>query len=349
MNTKTMCIEELTELVVSALIASGIEKDESGIVANVLINANLMGMDSHGVDLLPTYLRRIEQGGILKNPKKQVIFETSFMKIIDADGGIGPVTACQAATDAINQANENGISIVMVRNSNHIGMLGYYTRMIASKNQLGIVLTNSGPNVAAWGGKEAVLGNNALSVALPNDGGIPFVLDMATGEVACGKIRDLAEKGITEIPKTWALNAAGQPASHPQEFIDGGVVLPFGGHKGFGIGMVVDLLTGVLSGGSYSVNVKRQRVHADKISESCHTFIALDVSKIAPLEEFNGRVQDWLESIKNSLKADGVEEILIPGEKEKKAMEDRKDGIPIAMGTYNKLKLINDQLQLSLI
>ncbi|HDR4695483.1 Ldh family oxidoreductase [Bacillus cereus] len=323
--------KELEVFITKMFRSYNLKEADALISAKILVEANLWGTDSHGSSLLSTYLTRIKDGGINITPSIQTLWEKGGQILIDADGCIGPSVAYNATTKAITLAKEYGVSWVMVRNSNHIGMLGYYTRLITEAGLLGIVLTNSGPNVAAWGGVEAVLGNNAFSVGVPGSEFPPFLLDIATGEVACGRVRQHAERG-EKIPEGWILNSNGESTTNPNDLIDGGVVLPFGKHKGFGIGMMVDLLTGVLSGGLFAANVNRQREDSSIVAGSSHTFIAFDFSQYISQDEWEIRINQWISMIKNSKKCDGVNEILIPGEKEKNTLQTRrKQGIPLSM------------------
>ncbi|WHX86984.1 Ldh family oxidoreductase [Bacillus paralicheniformis] len=294
----------------------GLSMKEAEITSDVLVSANLYGVDSHGISLIETYIRRINEGGIKINPKRNIEKINGFVEMIDASGGIGPVTASLATERVIKMAKEDGVGTVMVKNSNHIGMLGYYANMIAENEMIGIVLTNSGPNVAAWGGAEAVLGNNAIAVSVPGRHEISFLLDIASGEVACGKVRTALEKGDKKIPFGWIVDKDGRDTDSPLDFLSGGVVLPFGKHKGYGIGMLIDLFTGVLSGGLYASQVKKQRDDYSSVAESSHTFIGIRINLFMELEQFFCRIEDWVALIKSSKRAEGIEEILIPGERE---------------------------------
>ncbi|MCP3776509.1 Ldh family oxidoreductase [Paenibacillus sp. MZ04-78.2] len=321
--------DKLKQIVINIFTSLNVKHVDAAITADALVNANFCGVDSHGIDLLPTYVERIKHGGINKRANIKIVFENNGQMIIDADGALGPVVAHYATNQSTKLAKEHGVSWVTVKNSNHIGMLGHYTRIMCDVNLIGIVLTNSGPNVAAWGGAEAVMGNNALSVGVPGSGFPSFLLDMATGEVACGKIRLCANSG-QEVPEGWILDSNGKPTTNPQDFINEGVVLPFGKHKGFGIGMMVDLLTGVISGGLFGKDVRRQRQNHTLIAGSSQTFIAYDFDKYMNKEEFNQRIDSWINMVKTSKKAFGFDEIIIPGENERNIYIQRmNEGIPI--------------------
>lgn len=340
-------VKDLLAFAQEVLQKAGLEFEDASITADVLVAADVCGISSHGTGLLPTYVRRLQQGGIRAEAKPKEVWRKAGQLLVDACGAMGPVTAVQAVHEVLTSAKRYGAGLVMVKNSNHIGMLGYYSRMIAEQGLIGIVLTNSGPNVAAWGGAEPVLGNNALSVSVPGRDEPLFLLDIATGEVACGRVRLAAQSGEKEIPEGWILDAEGRPSTDPQDFINGGVVLPFGKHKGFGIGMLVDLLTGVMSGGLFASKVRRQRADYAKIAGSSHTFIAYDVTQYMSLETFIERVEEWIQIIKCTKKADGFDEILIPGEREMRIKRIREsEGVPFEEKQLVPLIQIAEELEI---
>ena len=348
--TKKINARVLKKIIEEILFKNGLSEEDSRITSEVLINANLYGVDSHGISLIETYVNRIKEGGINSSPNRNVIKDSGCITIIDADGGMGPVSATLATQNAIKKAEGHGVGVVMVNNSNHIGMLAHYVNEITKNEMIGIVLTNSGPNVAAWGGAEAVLGNNALAVGIPVQNEAAFLLDMASGIVACGKVRMAADKGIEKIPNDWILDKNGEKTDSPLDFLNGGVVLPFGQHKGYGIGMLIDFFTGVLSGGKFATQVQRQRSDYSKISESSHTFIAINPELFIEKEELNKRVEEWLTIIKGSKKAFNVEEILIPGETEKnKFTTNVREGIEITEKQLNVLKSLAEDYVFDLI
>ncbi|MGD6976501.1 MULTISPECIES: Ldh family oxidoreductase [Bacillus] len=334
----------LKKFISQVLQRVGLPMRDAEITSDVLVSANLCGIDSHGISLIETYIKRIKEGGIRINPKRNIEKLNDMLEMIDADGGIGPATASLASENAVKKAKEEGVGIVMVKNSNHIGMLGYYANMIAENEMIGIVLTNSGPNVAAWGGAEAVLGNNAMAVCFPGRQENSFLLDIASGEVACGKVRAAVEKGDEKIPLGWIVDKNGKNTDNPLDFLNEGVVLPFGKHKGYGIGMLIDLFTGVLSGGLYASQVKRQRADYSSVAESSHTFIGIRINIFMELEQFFYRMEDWISLIKSSKKAEGTEEILIPGEREKRFYQKKiKEGISLDQKQIETLNNLGKQ------
>ena len=210
-----------------------------------LIFANLRGVDSHGVIRMKIYAERLRAGGFKPRARPKLISDRASSALIDARHGVGQVAAAAAMKLAIAKAAKSGAAVVSVRNSNHFGASAFYAMRALDHGMIGFACTNAGPTMAPTGGREGRLGNNAMAIAVPAGKFPPIVLDMATGAAAWGKIF-VAQQEKRKIPATWATDRHGVPTDDPDVAADGGLIQPFGGYKGYGLSLVIDILTGVL-------------------------------------------------------------------------------------------------------
>ena len=321
--------DALRSFCVAVLQKLGVAADEAGIWAGVVVETSLRGVDSHGILVLPMYASMLEAGGIRLNTRSRTIASNGPTVLIDGNGGIGQVIADHAMDLAIERARDFGISLVAVRNSNHFGMAAYYALKSLSQEMIGAAFTNSGPALAAWGGKTGVIGSNAMAVAVPAGEEAPVVFDAAIGVSAAAKIFLAAEKG-ERIPTDWMIDKNGHSTDDPMDLFEGGVMLPFGKYKGYGLGVIVDVLTGVLSGGLFSTSVGRFGADMSEPLGVCHSFAALDIQKFISVDGFKRRMDKMIRNIKESEPLDGVERVYLPGERAFLTYEDRRrNGIPI--------------------
>lgn len=339
----------LFSFIVRVLTKLGVSKEDAKIVADNLIMADLRGIESHGVQRLKRYVDGILSGGINLKPNIRIVREGPSYALIDGDEGLGQVVGYKAMKLAIEKAKKSGIGVVVVRNSNHYGIAGYYALMAAEEGMIGISMTNSRPLVAPTGGVERFLGTNPISIAAPTKGK-PFLLDMATSVVPIGKLEVYRRKG-KPIPKGWAIDSEGNITTDVEEVFNGGALLPlggfgelFGGHKGYGLSLMVDILAGILSGGTWSRHVKNT---SEKHSEVDHFFMAINIEAFVPLEEFMEKMGRMIEELKSSRKHRDFEKIWIHGEKGFLTMETRlKVGIPIHKKVLEELNEIADNLKI---
>jgi L-2-hydroxycarboxylate dehydrogenase (NAD+) len=292
----TISVEEARRLSTVALAKTGMSSHEVEIITDILIEAELRGRPTHGLIRLSGIVGRTEAQA---EAQMRVVREDGHYALIDAGGKFGYIAAHYAMELAIKKAEEHRLALVGVRNSGHSGMVGYYARMALRHALIGIVICNTRPMVAAWGGIDAIFGTNPIAVAIPSDGP-PLVLDMSTSSVTFGDLLVASREG-KKLPESGALNATGQPTVDPEE-ARGGVFLPFGGHKGFGLGLVVQILAGAL-------------VDAEVLKTGGILLMAIDPGIFLPVYEFKEHVASYLDFVKSSRKADGVREILIPGER----------------------------------
>jgi LDH2 family malate/lactate/ureidoglycolate dehydrogenase len=316
-----------------------IDKDSSKCVAESLIQANLRGYDTHGVVRLIAYIKRLRS---IKWNMPKVIENGGAIGMIDGNDFMGQVCAKMAMDLAIKKAMKFGVGIVGVRNSNHFGAAAYFSMLAAEKNMIGFAFTNASPRIPAWGGKEAVLGNNPFSFAIPTNKGYPLVLDISNSVVAAGKIRTAALRG-EKIPEGWAMDKDGNMTQNPEEALKG-LLFPIGGHKGYGITLVMDILCGILTGSGFS----KQVVGIDKTESAQHVghlLGAINISKFMPQNEFMRRMDQLINVLKSSKKANGINEIFIPGEIEHLTNKKRlKEGIPIPKKIIDTLNGLAEEL-----
>ena len=289
-------VEEARELSRSALTRTGIDSREVDIIADVLVEAEMLGRPTHGLIRLPGIVSRARDQ---IDARIRVVREDGHYALLDAGGKFGYIAAYDAMEMAVKKTQERGLALIGVKNSGHSGMLGYYARMALRSDFIGMAICNTRPMVAAWGGIEAVFGTNPVAVAIPSDG-TPLVLDMSTSSITFGDLLVASREG-KKLPEGGALDAAGQPTTDPEKARDG-VFLPFGGHKGFGLGLVIQILAGAL-------------VDAEIMKTDGILLMAIDPNIFLPVEEFKKQVSLYLDFVKGSRKADEVSEILIPGER----------------------------------
>ncbi|CAN5687688.1 Ldh family oxidoreductase [soil metagenome] len=332
--------QALRRFCISVFERLGVSPGDAGIWTEVMVETSLRGVDSHGVLVLPMYAEMLEGGGIRVNSPVEVINDHGTTLLLDGGDGIGSVVANQAMDLALDRALKFGLSFVSVRNSNHFGMAGFYAMKSLPRDMIGVAFTNAGPAIAAWGGKTKVIGSNAMAIAIPAGNELPIVFDAAIGASAAAKIFLAMERG-ERIPSDWMIDRDGKPTDDPEKLFAGGVLLPFGKHKGYGLGLILDVLTGVLSGGLFSTSVRGFGRDMSEPLGICHSFCALDVERFIPVGLFNSRVDEMIKNVKASETLEGVERVYLPGERGFLTREDRKlNGIPLwdkLLGDLEKL------------
>ncbi len=310
----TLPAVRLTALVARLFVAVGVPEGAAQAVAEALVDADLDGVSSHGVMLVDMYLDRIRSGSVSTGEAAAVVLDRGAAVVLDAGHALGQLTAEQAIGIAIDRARRYGAGIVAVRHGFHFGTARRYAIQAAKADCIGIVMCNTRPLMPPPGGAERVVGNNPIAIAVPSDGPIPIVLDMATSEAAMGKIR-MAEKDGEAIPPNWAVRSDGSATSNPTEAI-AGMLLPASGPKGFGLAFLVDLLCGLLSGGASGAAV--QPLYGDaRVSYDCsHLFIAIDVAHFADPATVRAAAAAAADRIRTGKRAPGVTQLFTPGEPE---------------------------------
>jgi LDH2 family malate/lactate/ureidoglycolate dehydrogenase len=282
------------------------------VTAAALVAADLEGVGSHGVMLLPMYADRLLAGSVSKAGAGAVTHDGGSAVVIDAGNALGQVTSWQAVALLRERAPRYGLASVAVRNGFHFGAAGYWARMLADAGLIGIAMCNTRPLMPPPGGAERLVGNNPLAIAMPAAGGEPLVLDMALSASAMGKIRLAASAG-REIPEGWAVDAQGRPTTDPAAAIQG-MLLPAAGPKGFGLAMMIDLLAGGLSGGAIGAEVKP--LYGDPaVPYGCaHLFVAIDPARFGVEGDLARRVAGFADAVRGSRPAAGVERVHAPGD-----------------------------------
>ena len=312
--------------------------------AQNLIFANLRGVDSHGVIRMKVYTDRIRAGGMRSGLVPTLISESDSCALLDGHHGIGQVAGTEAMQWAIRKADKTGLAFVGLRNSNHFGAAAFYALMALDRGMIGLAATNAGPTMAPTGGREGRLGNNPIAIAIPAGKYPPLVLDMATGAVAWGKIF-LAQQENRRIPPTWALDKMGSPTDDPNAAAAGGLIQPFGGYKGYGLSLLLDILTGVLTGGGFSTHVRTLYQNLDQPAQVAQSFAALRVEAFMPALEFQRRIEEMVELMHACPRAPGVERIFVPGEIEHEMEQRRRrDGIPLSATLREELIALGNDL-----
>ncbi|MGK8509983.1 Ldh family oxidoreductase [Nocardia asiatica] len=278
--------DELRSRVEIELVRAGLPALPAQSVARVLVDADIRGHASHGVSLLPTYLRRIAAGGISPQAEPVVTHTAPAVISIDACGGPGQVAAESAARLCADRAAEQGVAAVAVHNNNHVGMLAAYRDPFQERQVVGLLLNISGPAVAAPGARRATLGSNALCLVTPGPiGGEPFCIDLATGVVAAGKIRDALNRGAP-VAEGWLQDPAGRPTRDPAQLDAGGSIPLFGGYKGLCVTLLVEILAGALAGGLVSPQVSKQRKQPGAVMRCSQMFVGFAVGRFAAAGEW---------------------------------------------------------------
>ena len=320
----------LAWLATTLLERVGVPGEDARFAAETLVEADLRGVTSHGTRALPRYLAALRAGGTRARPDVRIVRQGPAFAVLDGDSGLGQVVAGRAMRLAIDLARRSGLAAVAVANSNHYGAAAFYPMMAAAEGMIGLTTTNGGgKNMAAFGGAEPVVGNSPIAFAAPAGAEPPIVLDMATGVVAQGKIAVAAMRG-EKIPLGWGLTAEGEPTDDPTRAT---IVLPLG-PKGYGLAMMMDVLSGPLHGTLMSVNTQplAGRGH-DRPSGSGHFFLALDVAAFTDLDAFREEVDRAVRAVRRSRRQRGVERVYLPGEIEWNNRQERlARGIPLHPG-----------------
>lgn len=334
----------LARFIAAAFRAHGMPEGDAGLVADTLVQADLWGHQSHGVLRTPWYAARLKSGAMRAVTEPKPIAEAGAISVIDGCDGVGQVLAAAAMREAIFRARRHGIGAVSVRNSNHFGTAMYFTLLAARAGCIGFCSTNGSPAMAPWGGRVKAVGNNPWSIAAPAGRHAPLVLDIANTSVARGKIY-LARNRGEPIPLGWAIDAAGRPTTDPSAAIAGNI-LPIGGHKGYAISVMMDVLSGVLAGSRFLTDVHGP-YEPDPKSGCGHLFIAINIAAFRPLRAFEADVERMIAQLKSVEPADGAKEIYYPGEIE--ALQDarnRREGLRLAPETMTELGRLARELGL---
>lgn len=328
---------EILEAAAAAiLVARGVPVEDARLVAEALVAADLRGIDTHGVACLPDYADALEAGRIAAKPAMTVAHRLPWAATLDAGNGLGPLAAAKGMALVLEAASVYGIGAAAIRRSNHFGAAGVYAARAAADGCVGIVAANASCVAAPHGAKAPLLGTNPLAIAIPAGTRPPLVLDMATSEGSRKKVRKALKEGRT-IPAGWALDADGRPTTDPDAALKG-VMLPFGGAKGSGLSLIVDVLSGVLSGAEFGGRVLSVTTNTERESGNGHFMLAFKVSAFMTETDFAARMADELSRLAALPPADGFAAVTYPGERSgEKLAKRRAGGIPVPADLLDKL------------
>ena len=336
-KTTTITTPELLDLVQAIFSAHAIPQADARIIADGLVCADLRGVFSHGVVRVPMYCERLRHNLVNRQPDISVQETSPATKLVDGDNGMGFMVGKKAMAEAIALASTMGIGLVGVRNSNHFGMSAFYLLQGLQSDMISQVFTNSSPAMPAWGGSTKFLGASPFAAAAPGGKLGPFVLDMSCTVTARGKLKYAAQRGES-IALGLALDAEGRPTTDGNAAFHG-TILPFGGLKGAGLAMLMEILCGVFSGSAFAGEVKNPHTDLTGPQNVGHFFMAIKPDLFMPLTEYKERMDTLLSRAKSAKKAEGVTEILIPGEHEARLQKERTEkGIPLTSDVIEGLQ-----------
>lgn len=333
-------LQDLEKFTLEIFTKIGCPEEQAALATKVLLNADLRGIDSHGIARLSGYVRLWEAKRINANPTIRIVHETPSTAVIDGDGGLGLVVAPTAMEVAIAKATKVGTGWVAVKNSNHFGIAGYHAMMALEFDMIGMAMTNASPLVAPTFSIERLLGTNPIAVAIPADKQPPYVADFATTTAANGKLEILQRKNA-DAPLGWIQDKKGAPSTNAHELKDGGALIPLGSdrehgsHKGFCLGSWVDIFSAVLSGANYGPwvppFVSFLSPPADPVGEGIgHFFGAMRVDAFRPAAEFKSHMDNWITRFRAAKTVGDHEKVIIPGDPEREMSDERlKTGIPL--------------------
>ena len=334
--------DKLTQICTDLVVGAGASREEAECVSKGCVLANLTGHDSHGVIAIPTYIDRVDKGHIVPGAPFTVVQESPTTTVVDGNWGFGFVVAERAMKMTIEKARKSNVAACTILRQSHVGRVGAYPIMAAHEGMIAIKTADSGRSpkaVAPFGGAEARVGTNPLSIAIPSNLPATFCLDMATSSVAAGKINLAIAKG-TPIPTGWIVDKDGNPTTDPNDFKKGGVLLPLGGdegHKGFGLSAMIEILSAVLPGLGFGVDPTGR--HNDGCFIAC-----FNVEAFRPLATFKKDVTEFAQYLKATKPQKGVKEIYYPGEVEYLKEQDRlKNGIEVDDKTWEAFKKLGEK------
>ena len=357
-EAKVFPIEALREFCTRVFLHFGVPKNDAMQAAEVLASADLRGIDSHGVARLHSYFDMLSEGRINPKPEIKVVRSTPSTATVDGDNGLGLVVGPQANRIAMDMAEKAGSGWVSVRNTNHFGIAGYYVLKALERDLIGWAMTNSTMLVAPLWGAERMLGTNPISIAFPGKEEPPIVVDMATSAAAYGKI-EIARRRGEPIPEGWAIDSEGRPTSNPDDMVDGGALLPLGsdrdrgGHKGYGLAIMVDVLCGVLSGANWGPFAPpfalRQETPKRSVGKGIgHFFGAMRIDGFMDGDSFKRQIDDYIRVFRATKPAPGTNGPLIPGDPEREMEQVRsKKGVPLILPVLEELRDISRKTGIS--
>jgi len=344
--------QKLVEFSQRTFMHFGVPEADAALAAEVLALSDLRGIDSHGVARLHTYFDMLTLGRINPKPTVKIVRELPATAVVDGDNGLGLVVGPKANIICMDKADAVGSAVVSVSNTNHFGMGGYYPIKALERGLIGWSMTNTTKLVAPLWGAERMLGTNPIAIAFPCNEEPPVVIDLATSATAYGKIEIAKRKGA-DIPYGWAIDKDGNMATKPEQMVEGGALLPLGstremgGHKGYGLAAMVDILCCVLSGANWGPFAPpfalRQEIPARSVGKGIgHAFGAMRIDGFIDPLEFRNQMDDWVRTFRATKPAPGTTGVVIPGDPERQSeIERTKTGIPLISAVIDDLRDIS--------
>ncbi|MGD6846433.1 ureidoglycolate dehydrogenase [Rossellomorea aquimaris] len=327
--------EELRKLAAAKLIWAGLDAHHAGVVADVLVHADLRGVSSHGVLRTEHYVRRLHEGGLNKNPSFSFEQTGPCSGIFNGDDGLGHVVAKNAMEEAIKLAKNSGIGMITVTNSSHCGALSYFVQQAAVEGLIGVAMTHTDKIVVPFGGAKPFLGTNPIAYGFPAKNHKPIILDMATSNVALGKILYAKEAG-KEIPEGWGVDEQGNATTDPEKV---SALTPFAGPKGYGLGMVVDIFSGLLAGAAFGPHISKMYGEYNQQRKLGHYVCAINPTFFTNKEEFLGSMDRMIDELHAVKPAEGFNQVFVPGEPEQiKEEKQLREGVLMTETVYQYLQ-----------
>jgi len=352
--------DRMEQFMVDVFTKMGLTESSAREASEVLVAADIYGVESHGAPRFPNYINRLRSEAVKSNPQIRIVRELPSIATIDGDNGLGMVVGRQAMNMAIEKARITGAGFVSVRNSNHYGIAGFYARMALEHDMIGFSMTNtgSGGSTPPTLGTTGMFGTNPIAVAAPTKTEPAFVMDFATSVVAAGKLQ-IASRREHDVPLGWIVDKDSNPTTKPDERTGGGYILPVGGfretagHKGYGLMLLVDILSGVLSGAGVGANAAKLSAEGAQserdrtlggAANTGHFFGALRIDGFRSPDEFKEEMDEMFRVIRSSEKLDGVDRIIIHGEDQWEAEKYRRaNGLPLDIPTYESLLAVSEE------
>ncbi len=318
-------------------VSCGMAPEDAFIVADGLVQSNLRGVDSHGVTRVGIYVKRLKMGLTNPRPDVKIVRESDATLLVDGDNGMGQVVGVRALELGLKKAKESGGVSVGIRRSTHYGAGAYYVQRAVAQDVVAFAYSNAPPTMAPWGGVDPYVGTNPYAYGVPAGERRPIILDMATSIVARGKIILAAERG-DQIPDGWAVDKQGNPTTDAREALEGSV-LPFGGPKGYALSLMIDIMAGALTGAGFGPRINSMYDDFDDPQNVGAFFQLVDIGHFTDPATFKARVDQMIEEIKFSRRAEGTEELFLPGEIEYRMEQEREaSGIPLSAETVAELR-----------
>lgn len=325
--------EALKEFAARVFTTCDVPSDDAALWADILVWANLRGVDSHGVLRIPRYIQTLKSGAINARPDITVDRRSGAIAVIDCDAAPGPVGMSRAMNEAIDRAREVHIGWCIARNITHSGAIGYYAQIAAKAGMAGMVMIASRPMMAYHGARVAGLSTNPLSIAVPGGTHPPLVLDMASSTVSMGKVLEASDAGET-IPDGWGIDADGRVTNDPNAV---SVLLPLGGAKGSGLSLMFECLISVMGANPLITSLIQPGANPTGLGQN-GLAVAIDISAFIDLDEYGAEIDELVGAVKSLPRAEGVDEIYAPGERGDAVLAEReKNGIPLPQGTWDRL------------